>query len=218
MLALAPARRLWVTLALYTGCRLSEIERLAWDDVDQINGRLLVRGTKTRGSRRWIALPAPLFDALAAVPDRDRDGSIVGRWGNVRRDLHVACKRAGIEPVSPNDLRRTYASWLKQRGVDSAAVAKLLGHTSTRMVDLVYGHLSDDTLAAAVAVLPPTSGSVLVAASGEKLAPARRMATERPLADDRQAAGRPATHRSTSVPRGGIEPPTRGFSVRCSTS
>ena len=67
-----------------------------------------------------------------------------------------ACRRAGIEPVSPNDLRRAYASWLKQRGVDSAAVAKLLGHASTRMVDLVYGHLSDDTLASAVAVLPPT--------------------------------------------------------------
>src|SRR5262245_48062334 len=32
LLALAPARRLWVTLALYTGCRLSEIERLACED------------------------------------------------------------------------------------------------------------------------------------------------------------------------------------------
>jgi integrase len=68
----------------------------------------------------------------------------------VRRDLGDACNRAGIDPVSPNNLRRTYASWLKQRGVDSAVVAKLLGHTSTRMVDLVYGHLADDTLAAAV--------------------------------------------------------------------
>src|SRR6266545_3026325 len=114
-------------LALYTGCRLSEIERLAWEDVDQINGRVIVRGTKTRGSRRWIAMPAPLLDVLATVPDRDRTGPIAGRWANVRRDLHDACKRAGIEPVSPNDLRRTYASWLKQRGVASAAVAKLLG-------------------------------------------------------------------------------------------
>lgn len=49
--------------------------------------------------------------------------------------------------------------------IDSAAVAKLLGHMSTRMVDLVYGHLPDETLAAAVAVLSATGGSVLVAAS-----------------------------------------------------
>src|SRR6266545_2461003 len=190
-------------LALYTGCRLSEIERLAWEDVDQINGRVIVRGTKTRGSRRWIAMPAPLLDVLATVPDRDRTGPIAGRWANVRRDLHDACKRAGIEPVSPNDLRRTYASWLKQRGVDSAAVAKLLGHTSTRMVDLVYGHLSDDTLAAAVAVLPSTCGSVLVAASPEKLVPVRRMARPPTGTAEAQVSADLRSHRSTSVPRGG---------------
>jgi site-specific recombinase XerC len=28
--------------------------------------------------------------------------------------------------VSPNDLRRTFASWMKQAGVDSKAVAELL--------------------------------------------------------------------------------------------
>ncbi len=218
LLALAPARRRWVMLALYTGCRLSEIERLAWEDVDPINGRILVRGTKTRGSRRWIALPAPLQGALAEVPEEERSGPIAGRWANARRDLRDACKRAGIAPVSPNDLRRTYASWLKQRGVDSAAVAKLLGHTSTRMVDLVYGHLSDETLAAAVAVLPPASGgSASVAPSGEKPARMRRMAKPT-MADGRaQVAANAATERSGRVPRGGIEPPTRGFSVRCST-
>ena len=218
LLALPPLRRRWVMLALYTGCRLSEIERLSWEDVDQVSGRILVRGTKTRGSRRWIALPAPLLDVLTGVPEDERIGAIAGRWANARRDLRDACKRAGIDPVSPNDLRRTYASWLKQRGVDSAAVAKLLGHTSTRMVDLVYGHLSDDTLAAAVAVLPAaTGGSALVAASEEKPAPMRRMANAAPTARTDQLAATAATRRSGGVPRGGIEPPTRGFSVRCST-
>ncbi len=52
LLSLAPPRRRWVMLALYTGCRLSEIERLAWEDLDQMSARVFVRGTKTRGSRR----------------------------------------------------------------------------------------------------------------------------------------------------------------------
>jgi integrase len=44
-------------------------------------------------------------------------------WVNVRRDLAAACRRAGIERVTPNDLRRTFASGMKQGGEDSAVVA-----------------------------------------------------------------------------------------------
>jgi len=72
----------------------------------------------------------------------------------VRRDLALACKAARIRRVTPNDLRRTFASWLKQRGVDSMVVAKLLGHTSTRMVELVYGHLNDPSKIEAVDTPP----------------------------------------------------------------
>ena len=46
--------------------------------------------------------------------------------------------RLRIERVSPNDLRRTFASWLKQASVDSFVVAQLLGHSSSRMVEMVY--------------------------------------------------------------------------------
>src|SRR5215813_6254842 len=91
-------------------------------------------------------------------------GAVVGRWHNVRRDLTIACQRAGIRPVSPNDLRRTFASWLKQRGVDSMVVPRLLGHTTSRMVELVYGHLNDSTLIDAVSALPaaPETGNIRV--------------------------------------------------------
>jgi hypothetical protein len=61
----------------------------------------------------------------------------------------------GMRNISPNDLRRTFASWLKQAGVDSMVVAKLLGHTTSRMVELVYGHLNDATTRAAITKLWP---------------------------------------------------------------
>jgi hypothetical protein len=87
----------------------------------------------------------------------ERRGSAADRINARRKAEAEQTRRKTFEPmrhVSPNDLRRTYASWLKQRGVDSMVVAKLLGHTSSRMVELVYGHLNDATHQAAVQVLP----------------------------------------------------------------
>jgi len=113
------------------------------------------------------------------IPAERDQVPVVERWLNVRRDLRAACKRVDIAPVSANDLRRTYSSWMKQSGEDSALVARLLGHSSTRMVDLVYGHLSDENFIRAAAKLPcveaPPPGSTSVAERG---LPAR---TERPL-------------------------------------
>ncbi len=100
--------------------------------VDLGRGWLHIPGTKTARSDRWVPIPAPLNDLLAGVPEEERDGAVVERWANARRDLGLACDRVGIDRVSPTDVRRTYASWLKQAGTDSAVVAKLLGHSSTR--------------------------------------------------------------------------------------
>jgi integrase len=43
-----------------------------------------------------------------------KQGFLFRRWTNVRRDLNEACERAGIAPCSPNDLRRTCATWLRR--------------------------------------------------------------------------------------------------------
>jgi hypothetical protein len=77
----------------------------------------------------------------------------VGAWPSVGRDFPRACALAGIEKVTPNDLRRTYASWLVNAGAPLKVVANLLGHSSTRMVDLVYGRVADETQKAWVAKL-----------------------------------------------------------------
>lgn len=69
----------------------------------------------------------------------------------------MACKRLGFQRVTPNDLRHTFVSWVKKSGVESYRVAKLLGHTSSRMVELVYGHLDAVAMAQAMGELPKLS-------------------------------------------------------------
>ena len=77
----------------------------------------------------------------------------------IGRDLPDACARAGVPRVTLNDLRRTFASWSVQAGVPAKVIANLMGHTSTRMVDLVYGRVGPSDYEAAIARLPGGSQS-----------------------------------------------------------
>ena len=67
----------------------------------------------------------------------------------------AACARAGIERCSPNDLRRTCATWLRAAGVAPDLIAPVMGHADTRMVERVYGRLSPQALATRLAAEPP---------------------------------------------------------------
>ncbi len=151
---LLPHRRWWVIVAVYTAGRRSEIERLRWTHVDLDGEWLTMLGTKTRRAERMLPLHPLLLARFRAVPETERIGALVQPWPGVHKDLRAACERAGIESVTPNDLRRTFASWLKQAGEDSMVVARLLGHSTTTMVDRVYGHLGDDNYRRAIAKLP----------------------------------------------------------------
>lgn len=153
---LEPKRQLWASLAALGGMRASEVERLEWAHLAE---RLMhVPGTKTERSARPVPVAPALLHRLDQVPADQRTGRVVERWGNVRRDLHAACDRAGVKRVSPNDLRRTFASWLVQQGVPLLTVAALLGHSTTRMLEKVYGRLSQENLESAIGALPALGG------------------------------------------------------------
>lgn len=151
---LSPHRVLWVSLATLAGANASEVEAVDWSGVRWDQNRILIPGTKRETRRRWVPIAPALRARLEVVPDDQRTGRVALRWGSVRRDLHAACDRAGLPRVSPNDLRRTFASWLVQASVPLLTVAHLMGHSSTRMVEKTYGRLRADNYDAAIAMLP----------------------------------------------------------------
>lgn len=150
---LEPKRQLWLALACYTGGRRGEVAGLSWSDVDWEQRSVHIRGTKTEGSDRRVPLPDVLRDELLRYW-ADQKGPIVGDWGKVVRDLKAACSRAGIPAVNPTDCRRTYCSWLMQSGLSANVVRRLMGHSTTRMIDLTYGQIDWATLQGAVSKLP----------------------------------------------------------------
>ncbi len=169
---LPPDRQLWVLLAVLAGLRLSEVENLRWEDVDFDQSLLRVRGTKTSGSFRTVGLSPDLAGLLREL--RRGSGQIVPAWPNVRRDLTVASRRAGVPRVTPNDLRRSFASWLVQAGETNFVVSRLLGHSTTKMVDLVYGHLGRAQLRESVAKLPALADPAVRAVRARRPPPRKR--------------------------------------------
>jgi len=138
----------WIWFACYTGCRTDEISRFTWDHIDFERSLLQVTGTKNKRGRRKIPIAEPLKRLLA---DRKLAGKPpIPAWRGKWQKLQAACKRAEIKPCSPHDFRRTFASWLLQKGVGHHAIADLLGQSGMQLVRSVYAHLGDLDLRAAI--------------------------------------------------------------------
>ena len=167
----------YVVVSLLTGARTEELRALTWDLVD-LDGRpndepprppsiqvwRSVResgDTKTRSSRRTLALPGRAADALRT--HRDRQQTICQRagskWhendlvfasrvgtglyaGNVRRSFRLILEKAGLDPHgwTPRELRHSFVSILSDSGVSIEDIAELCGHAGTRVTESVYRH------------------------------------------------------------------------------
>ena len=196
--ALPAHRAAAVALILGTGARLSEALRAERSDVDLRRGVVWIRGTKTERSDDEVPI-LPWARELLELALRDGAGPgrrILRPWGNVRRDLAQACQRIGLDALTPNDLRRTVATWIRGGGASTDLVARMLRHTDGRMAERVYGRLdavSAGRLLGCDTGVPAESAEGANGAEG-----AERGAGKRP---------------GNVVPRDGIEPPTRGFSI-----
>lgn len=125
----APHVRLFVILALNTAKRAGAILSLRWDAIrDDMADFGAAVGKKRRGA-------VPLNDAaLAALREaRERATSpwVIERGGDrirsVKTGFRAACRRAGLEKVTPHVLRRTAATWAAMAGVPMDEIARLLG-------------------------------------------------------------------------------------------
>lgn len=134
-----------VAVCIALGCRLSEAYRLLPSDVDMLRGQVLIRGSKTAGAHRWVPVLSVyrslLEQALPHLP-------LQANRQNLHRIINNAAARAKIAHCSPNDFRRTHATLLAEAGVDRDVTRRLLGHTTTRLVDTVYGQPRTEALGA----------------------------------------------------------------------
>lgn len=148
---------LFAYMAMYTGARRGELLALTFEDIDRKNktiridkslyyeyGKPRLKAPKTENGRRVV----PLLDKLAEkLPEgtgpifSDKGGYITeGRFIMLWREY---LKAAGIEHLTPHELRHAYATMLFENNVSVADMQELLGHAQYSTTMDIYNDLRD---------------------------------------------------------------------------
>jgi len=137
-----------VRLLIFTGARLSEIQKAQWDWVDFKSGVIHLPDNKT--GAKTIMLPAPALDVLARLARVDGNPYIITGEGNrylvsVWKPWAVLRALAGLKDVRLHDLRHSFASVGAAGGMSLNVIGGLLGHRQTQTTSR-YAHLAADPL------------------------------------------------------------------------
>ena len=155
-----------------TGARISEAVGLDVDDLDPVDGTVLLRGKG--GKERLVPVGSFARDAVDAYLVRGRPDLVVAstaattagalflnaRGGRLSRQsawavLVKAAERAGVtRDVSPHTLRHSFATHLLDGGADVRVVQELLGHASVTTTQ-VYTLVTVDNLRQVFATAHP---------------------------------------------------------------
>lgn len=154
-------------IMLNTGIREGERRRLKFEDIDFANKRVIIRSSKTKDFRtipmnkevekvlRWLKenyIP-PHTNVSYTRKEHQKEYVICNEEGmtvdSIKTTLINACRKAGLNGVSPHTLRHTFASHLIMSGVDLRTVQRLMGHKSITTT-MMYAHLTEDHLARGV--------------------------------------------------------------------
>lgn len=170
-----PHWRVMFTLALAAGLRRGELLGLEWKRVDFTKGQIeisttvvltrkgpLIKGTKSRSSRRVVTLPKSMMAELASYREqqlKDKQDSGDMWTEEIREWVFCNAKGGHMYPSSPtnrwskftkkhnfkyirlHDLRHTSASILIAQGEHAKVISKRLGHSDISVTMNTYGHV-----------------------------------------------------------------------------
>lgn len=122
----------------YTGARRSEALRMHWRDVDTVSMTLRIRGSKSEGSDRTL----PIFpELLTALPPRAEPDDLIFPYhaDYISHQFHFLMPGHHL-----HDLRHTFATICRERGVDMSVVQRWLGHADLSTTAKIYTHVLSD--------------------------------------------------------------------------
>ncbi len=150
---LAPERWAVVAFACATGAEASALPRALRSDIHLTRDFVTVRGSKNekREARRVpivLTLARRLLKEVLAITATSATGDgdalfAASSLSNLRRAVILASAAAKIAPSSPNDWRRTFATWHADAGISLDTLRHAMGHATSKMLERVYDKPTD---------------------------------------------------------------------------
>jgi len=121
-----------IIAALDTGCRLGELLKLRWKDINFDAGVITIQAFNTKTMReRQISITMRLEHELKRLwaLSHEHENLVFGISNNIRQGFRNACKEAKLFGLRFHDLRHTHATRLDDLGFSLAKIGMQLGHT-----------------------------------------------------------------------------------------
>jgi len=138
-----------IFMILYTGCRVSEILNLKWENVHLSDSYIHLPDTKTGEGARPLNQKA--IELLSSMTPKEGNpyvfyGKVPGQpIVEIKTAWKTILKRADIKDFRIHDLRHSFASFALKKGVPLVHVSKLLGHRNIATT-MRYAHLELEQL------------------------------------------------------------------------
>lgn len=157
-----PETRDYLTVIRLTMARVSEINRLVWDDINFENRYVVLYTRKKKGGSltpRKVPMTTELYDLLSRRY-RDRDESkawvfwhryydkkqkhyVTGPFGDRKKIMKRLCEKAGVKYFRFHALRHSGASLLESLNVPIGAIQRILGHENRTTTEIYLHSIGD---------------------------------------------------------------------------
>lgn len=157
-----------IVIMLNTGVRRSELLGLKWCDVDfenksihinravtQVKGKVIIDKPKTKTSVRTIPVSD---DFLLYLEKIKKDSDIFVISGEInpvcistyaksfKNFMQEMSSETNLPVLSPHEIRHTYGTTLREKGIDIYTIQKVMGHSDISVTADIYVHNDLDVL------------------------------------------------------------------------
>lgn len=147
--------RLALSLLIDCGLRIQELVTIKLKNIDLNDKSILINGKG--GKTRTVYLSETTVEHLHAyVPTLNGEYLFPSSRADARssyrnrtyfeRRLRELCGQAGIECITPHQLRHYFATYTLSRGGDVKAVSEMLGHADVGITLKIYHHVDSKSI------------------------------------------------------------------------
>lgn len=146
-------------IAFNSGCWISELLNIRWEDVDLANNKICIRNHQHHTTKSMLQRDIPMHpkvrETIEALP-RINEFILQNHYNRRRlsgkfKEIVRKCSDINQE-MRYHDLRHSFASNLVRKGISLYIVRQLLGHSDSSITQ-IYSHLKNESLNEAVKML-----------------------------------------------------------------